>query len=241
MRFKLPLVLAANVVLGGIPFTMFSAAAANCGYALQLTQGIVDGTGPRVPAGYDIAEQPSSSQFPASLTVFGGGITTTDKTNCRTSGVTVRFQSRDANQPSFLTRRTFTTDAQGTFGVDARPTRIASVRAVATAPDGTALTSAVTGVRVRTYVSATYTRAGSCALAAAGSTFPAKPNHPVNIEARVGGAYRTVAMGRTNSQGVYRIGWNAGCGMHDLAVSVSASSSNDAGRTLLVRLGVLAR
>lgn len=240
MRIRRPLVIVGCAILGGLPF-MPSAAGASCGYSLQLTQGVVDGSPPRIPVGYDTAQQPSSSQLPTSLTAFGGGISAVDKTNCRTSRVTIRFQSRDASQPSFLTRRTLTTDVQGTFGVDARPTRIASVRAVATAPDGTPLTSTVTVVRVRTYVSATYTRAVSCALVAAGSTFPAKPNHPVIIETRVDGIYRRVATGRTDSRGIYRIRWNAGCGKHDLAVSVPASSSNDAGRTVLVRLGVLAR
>lgn len=241
MRMRLPLAVAASLVFGAAPFTMSSAAAAGCGYALQLTQGIVDGSGPRVPPGYEVADQPSPSPWPAQMTVFGGGVTTTDKAKCRTSGVTVRFQSRDANQTSFLTRRTVTTNAQGTFGVDARPTRTGTVRAVATAPDGTALTSRVTVVRVRTYDSATYTRLASCGLAATGATFPAKPYHPVNFETRVGSAYRTVATARTDSRGVYRARWKAGCGKHDLAVSVPASATNDAGRTLFVRLGVLAR
>lgn len=241
MRMKLSLVLAASVVIGGTPYAMSPAAAASCGYALQLNRGIVDGTGPRLPAGYDIAEQPSSPPLPGELAVFGGAVTTTDKTNCRTTGITVSFQSRDANQPTFLTRRTLTTDAQGVFSVDAHPTRSASVRAVATAPDGNNLTSVATVVRVRTYVSATYTRLTGCRLAAAGSTYPAKPNHPVDVETRTGGTYRTVATGRTDSHGVYRVRWNAGCGRHDAAVSAPASSSNDAGRTVFVRLGVLAR
>ena len=189
MRVRLPFVAAASVVVAAMPCAMSSASAAGCGYALQLNRGIVDGTGPRVPSGYDIAQQPASSPLPAELSVFGGAVTTTDKANCRTNGVTVRFQSRDANQPAFLTRRTLTTDPQGGFTVDARPTRTATVRAVAAAPDGTRLTSAPTVVRVRTYVSATYTRLPGC----------------------------------------------------DLAVSVPASSSNEAGRTLFVRRGVLSR
>ncbi|MDT7550779.1 MAG: hypothetical protein QOE84_3173 [Actinomycetota bacterium] len=241
MRMRLPFVAAASVVVAAMPSAMSSAAAAGCGYALQLNRGIVDGSGPRVPPGYDIAEQPAASPLPAELSVFGGAVTSTDKANCRTNGVTVRFQSRDAKQPAFLTRRTLKTDPQGGFTVDARPTRTATVRAVATAPDGTKLTSALTVVRVRTYVSATYTRLSECDLAAAGSTYPAKPNHPVNVEIRVGGIYRAVATGRTDSHGVYRTRWNAGCGTHDLAVSAPASSSNEAGRTLFVRRGVPSR
>jgi hypothetical protein len=232
--------LAGALLIGAMPYTTSSASAASCGYALQMSQGIVDGSGPRVPAGYEVAEQPSVSPWPAELAVFGVGLTATDKTNCRTSGVTVRFQSRDASQPSFLTRRTVSTDAQGTVGVDARPTRTGVVRAVATAPDGAALTSNVIVVRVRAYVSATYARLPGCGLAATGSTFPAKPNHPVNLEARVDGSYRSVATARADKHGVYRVRWTSGCGKHDLAVSVPASATNDMGRTLFVRLGVLA-
>jgi hypothetical protein len=241
MRVTFRLAVVACIVMSAMPYAVASAEAAGCGYALQLTQGIVDGTGPRVPLGYEVAEQPSASPWPAQLTVFGGAITTTDKASCPTGAVAVRFQSRDANHASFQTRRTFTTDAQGTFDLDARPTRTGTVRAVATAPDGSALGSALIVVRVRTYVSATYLRSTGCVLTAVGSTFPVKPHHPVRVEAVVGGRYRDVAASATDVRGVYRVRWNAGCGKHDLDVSVPASAANDAGRSLFVRFGVVAR
>lgn len=96
-------------------------------------------------------------------------------------------------------------------------------------------------MRARTYVSVTFLRSAGCGLTAVGSTFPVKPDHPVYVEALVCGVYRTAATTSTDRNGLYLVRWHAGCGKHDLAVSVPTSASNDAGRSLFVRLGVLAR
>ncbi len=123
----------------------------------------------------------------------------------------------------------------------ARPSRSAVVRAVATAPDGSALTSPPLVVPVRALISATYTRGRDCSLFAAGSTFPAKPHQPIRLQIRIGQGLHTVASGLADGRGVYRIGWAAPCGKHDLVTYLPPTATNDAGRARYVRLRVEAR
>lgn len=230
--------LAGAIVAALLPVPTASAQQ-NCVYELQLSRAIVASTLAPPPTGYDYADQPSTGIAPgdgAPLSVLlrsGQG--------CGTSGVVVALQARDAGRSDFKTSRTATTNGRGEVLFEPRPTRTAVVRAQVTAPNGQQLTSASLTVLVRAAVTATYTRDSGCALVATGSTYPAKPNHPVYLQTAVGNGYSTVARQTTDSAGKYRLRWNAPCGSHNLVVTVPASASNSAGRTLYERQGVTAR
>lgn len=230
--------LAGAIVAALLPVPTASAQQ-NCVYELQLSRANVAFTLAPPPRGYDYAEQPSTGIAP------GGGaplaVALRSGQGCDTSGVGVALQARDVNQRPFKTTRTATTDARGEVLFEPRPTRTAVVRAQATAPNGEQVTSASLTIVVRAAVSATYTRDSGCALVATGSTYPAKPNHPVYLQTAVGSGYSTVARHYTDSAGKYRLRWNAQCGTHNLVVTVPASASNSAGRTLYERQGVTAR
>ena len=211
----------------------------NCNYELQLTQAVVASTLAPPPRGYAYAEQPSSAKGAADGAPLGGALRAGQ--GCPVSGTAVALEARTAGDPSFAVVRRASTDGRGEFRIEPRPARTTVVRATATTPDGRTVTSPSLTIPARVAVSATYTRDGRCVLVAAGSTFPAKPHHPVYVQVAVGSGYSTVAKGYTGAQGQYRVRWYAGCGTHDLVVTVPQSATNTIGRTLYERQGVLAR
>lgn len=237
MRARQSAILLLAVAL--LPAERASAQGTSCDYELELERAPVAATFPPPPPGYTYASQPATSQPP------GGGVPLIGRLRgaegCATSGFTISLEARDVGKPGFTVVRSTTADARGDFGFEPRPTRSAVVRAVATSPEGGTVASQSLTLPVRVAVSATYTRRPGCELVAAGSTYPSKPNHPVLVQVPSGGGYRTVARGYTAADGNYRLRWQAGCGRHDLVVTVPESASNTAGRTLFERQDVIAR
>ena len=216
-----------------------TAAQQSCTYTLQLTRAVVASTFPPPPPGYEYAKQPSAAKAPGDGAPLAGALQADQ--DCRESGIAVGLEARPAGNPTFVAVRRATTDAQGNFRFEPRPTRTAVVRAVATTPDGRTVTSPSVTLSVRVAVSATYTREADCGLVASGSTFPAKPNHPVHVQVAVGSGYSTVGRAYAGADGQYQVRWHAGCGPHNLVVTVPQSGSNTSGRTLYARQGVLAK
>ena len=84
-------------------------------------------------------------------------------------------------------------------------------------------------------------------MVAEGTTYPAKPNHPVWLQRRITkhgqeAGYFTLRRAATDSAGRFRVTYQAPCGAdYALAAYVPASATNTAGRTLYVDLHVVAR
>jgi hypothetical protein len=195
------------------------------------------------PEGLDYATQPSA-MLTASDTEFGIVAALRDN-GCSVPGATASVASRDAGTSQFSTRRTGTTNSQGYFDFRVAPPRTTYLRGAVAIGDESAQTDPVLRT-VRPFVRATFTSASGCAMVAAGSTYPAKPNHPVWLQRRISqngmeSGYLTLQRGVTNSDGRFRLAYTAPCGAdYALAAYVPASATNTAGRSIYVDLHVKA-
>lgn len=219
--------------------TQPASAQQHCSYTVTLFEVPIASSLSAPPAGYTYAPQPSRGRPAGSRIPFAGQLTATK--GCVVQGQRVQLQSRTASEQNFVVRRSPLTDQSGNFRFTAMPSRTSRVRASYTPPSGSAVTSPILPTGMRVSVGATYLRTGTCSLSAHGSTFPAKPRHPVYVQERSGEGYVTVAGTTTDERGRYRVNWAAGCGPHDLVVTAPQSATNTAGRTLYERQDVLAR
>jgi hypothetical protein len=195
------------------------------------------------PAGLAYATQ-SDAMLTATEIVFGIVAALRDKA-CAVPGATASVASRDAGTTQFSTRRTGTTNSQGYIEFRVTPPRTTYLRDAVSMGDESTQTDPVLRT-VRPVVRATFTSASGCALVAEGSTYPAKPYHPVWLQRRItsGGkesGYLTLLRGVTNSEGRFRLSYTAPCAAdYALATYVPASATNTAGRSIYVDLHVRA-
>jgi hypothetical protein len=232
--------LAAAVVLAS------PSAAADCAGALQAQ--MIFGAPSRAyippPAGLDYATQPAADLTATAGDVFG--IVNGQRDNgCRVPGARASVASRDAGTTAFSTRRTGTTNAYGYLSFQVFPPRTTYLRGEVVVGSETARTPPVLRT-VRPVVRATFSSPGGCVMLAEGSTFPAKPNHPVWLQRRIikngtESGYTTVSRSVTDAEGKFHVAYKAPCGAdYALAAYIPASATNTDGRSLYVDLHVKA-
>lgn len=195
------------------------------------------------PVGLDDATQPAAD-LTAGDVVFGIVAAERDDA-CRVPGAAATVASRDAGEHAFSTRRTSTTNADGYSDFQVLPPRTTYLRGAVTVASETARTGPVLRT-VRPVVRASFSSPGGCVMLARGSTYPAKPNHPVWLQRRIvqngkESGYRTIRTSVTKADGTFSIAYRAPCGAdYALAAHVPASASNTAGRSRYVDLHVKA-
>jgi hypothetical protein len=155
------------------------------------------------------------------------------------------LRARNLGQSTFTVARTGTTNAQGYANFDLRPPYTTYLQATVQVGNESA-TSATVRESVRDNLTGAFAAGGDCALTASGSTYPAKPHHPVWLQRRITrngseAGYLTLSKSVTDASGQYRVVYGAPCGAdYALATYVPASAANEPGRSLYVAVHVRA-
>lgn len=195
------------------------------------------------PSGYGYATQP-----PADTTARSGVsvvVTATRDNGCGVGGARIVLRARNLGQSAFTVVRTGTTNAQGYGDFTVRPPYTTYLQATVQVGNESA-TSAAIRETVRDNLTAAFASRSDCTLMASGSTYPAKPHHPVWLQRRITrngseAGYLTLSKSVTDVSGQYRVVYNAPCGAnYALAAYVPASATNEPGRSLYVALHVRA-
>jgi hypothetical protein len=235
--------LAAAVAAGGFGMPV---SAAECTGPLQAQLNFAVPSSGRLdpPAGLDYATQPPADLWAPNAQ--WGIVAAMRDQGCPVAGASASVSSRDLGQPAFSTRRTGSTNSSGYLEFKVTPTRTTDLKGRVSVGDETAETPA-RRITVRPFVRGAFSSLSGCALLAEGTTFPAKPHHPVLLQRRITEhgtetGYVTLTRGATDGEGRFRVVHRAPCGAdYALAAYVPASATNTAARSLYVDLHVVAK
>jgi hypothetical protein len=239
------LVLALAVAFLVSPLGPSAAVAADCSGRLHAQMNFVVASQGRIdpPAGLDYATQPPADLW-ASDSEHGIVVAQRDQ-GCVVAGAAASVSARDLGQRTFSTRRTGTTNSSGYLAFGVVPPRTTDLKGRVAVGDESAETPA-RRFTVRPFVRGRFSSAPGCVLHADGTTYPAKPHHPVWLQRRITKngterGYLTLQRAMTDAQGKFRISYRTPCGAdYALAAYLPASGTNTAGRTLYVDLHVVA-
>lgn len=239
-------VLAVVACAAPLLLTSGPAAAADCSGTLraQMNFGVASQGLVPPPDGLDYATQPPADRSAGDGPIFGIVRASRDD-GCAVVGARASVASRDAGTTTFSTRRTGTTNSQGYIDFRVTPPRTTYLRGSVSVGEETATTPAVLRT-VRTFVRAEFSSTAGCGMLSEGSTYPAKPHHPVWLQRRITqngqeAGYLTLRKSVTDANGKFRVAYTAPCGAdYALAAFIPASATNTAGRSLYVDLHVKA-